>query len=199
MTRRRHARHRHGPSDNGDTPMMFRATHGFTLIETMVCLAMASVLLAIGIPAWNGMLAKVHAASARADLLATLTGSISHAASTGTEVVICPADGLRCRGGWDWSVGWIAFADLDGDRQRSERETLLKAVPPLQDDVRLVTSKGRKKLVIQPNGGNAGSNVTFTLCARNDIRNTVVLVLSNRGQLRSAPATAARAHSCLES
>lgn len=178
---------------------MFRyATHGFTLIETMVCLAMASILLAIGIPAWSGMLAKVHAASARADLLATLTRSISHAARTGTEVVICPADGVRCRDSWDWSVGWIAFADVDGDRQRSERDTLLKAVPPLSNDIRLITSTGRRRLVIQPNGGNAGSNVTFTLCARDDIRNTVVLVLSNRGQLRSAPATAARVHSCLE-
>lgn len=178
--------------------MHHHARPGFTLIETMVCLAMASVLLAIGIPAWTGVLARVHAASARAALMATLTKSVSHAARTGTEVVICPAEGVQCRDGWDWSAGWIAFADIDGDRLRNERDTLLKAVPPLQQDIRLITSKGRRRLVIQPNGGNAGSNVTFTLCAGDDPRNAMVLVLSNRGQLRSAPATAARRRSCLK-
>src|SRR5690349_2958903 len=97
-----------GHPTNGNAPMYRHARPGFTLIETMVSLAMASVLLAIAIPAWTGMLAGVHAASARAALFATLTRSISHAARTGTEVVICPAEGVRCRNSWDWSGGWIA-------------------------------------------------------------------------------------------
>lgn len=172
------------------------ATRGFTLIETMVCLAVATVLLAIAIPAWTGVLARVHAASARAALLATLTRSISHAARTGTEVVLCPGEGRRCRNSWNWSSGWIAFADLDGDRRPGKRDTLLEAARPLHADIRLITSKGRRKIVIQPNGGNAGSNATFTLCTADHPGEALVLVLSNRGRLRSAPASRARASAC---
>ena len=169
---------------------------GFTLVEAVICLAMVGILLAIGVPAWTGVLARTHAASARAALLATLTGSITHAARTGSEVVLCPAGNAGCENSWDWSSGWIAFADIDGDRRKDAGETLLTSVPALHEGIRLVTSKGRRKLVIQPNGGNAGSNVTFTLCRAGKPSDAVMLVLSNRGRLRSAPATRGKARLC---
>ena len=157
---------------------------GFTLIEAMVSLLVLAVLLMVAVPAWSNALARSHAAAARSALLSSLTASISHAAIAGSEVVLCPATSGDCLDSWDWSRGWIAYADIDGDRHHDAGETLLRRQAPLDDDIRLLTSKGRKHLVFQPNGGNAGSNVTFTFCTGRHTRDAAQFVLSNTGSLR---------------
>ena len=163
---------------------MRRPCNGFTLIEAVICLAVIGILLAVAVPAWSSVLARSHAASARAALLASLSTAISHAAITGTEVVLCPSSSTECANSWDWSSGWIAYADIDGDRRHDAGETLLHHQAALADDIRLLTSKGRKRLVFQPNGGNAGSNVTFTMCVGRGAGNAATLVLANSGRLR---------------
>lgn len=169
---------------------------GFTLMEAMIVLAVASLLLCIAVPACASLLARSRAAAARAALLSSMTQAIRHAAVAGTEVVLCPAKGQDCRNSWDWSGGWIAYADIDGDRRHDPGETLLHTEPALGAGVHLLTSKGRRRLVFQPNGGNAGSNVTFTLCDGRGAASAVTLVLSNQGLLRSTPADTARAELC---
>jgi type IV fimbrial biogenesis protein FimT len=165
-------------------------------MEAMIVLAVASLLLCIAVPACAGLLARSRAAAARAALLASLTQAVRHAAVTGTEVVLCPAKGQDCRNDWDWSGGWIAYADIDGDRRHDAGETLLHVEPPLAGGVHLLTSKGRKRLVFQPSGGNAGSNVRFTLCAGRGALGAVALVLANDGRLRSGKPTAVAAQAC---
>src|SRR3546814_16316430 len=91
--------------------------------------------LASAVPAWGNALARTHAAAARAALLGSITDSVRHASITGTEVVLCPSDDSGCIGSWDWSGGWIAYADIDGDRRHDAGETLLSRKPPLEKDV----------------------------------------------------------------
>ena len=171
---------------------------GFTLIEAVIALAIAGVLVGTAVPAVTGVAEAAHASSAQAALLATLTQSISHAAIAGSEVVLCPGDATGCRDSSDWSGGWIAYADLDGDRSRGPNETLLHAEPALAGKVHLRTTAGRKRLVFQPNGGNAGSNVTFTLCDGRGAAKAVTLVLANDGRLRAGKPTEAVAQACVQ-
>ena len=80
-----------------------RRSGGFTLIEAMIVLALGSILIGVAVPAWSGAVQSAHATSAKADLLGTLTRSISHAASAGTDVVLCPGNRNGCRsitGAW---------------------------------------------------------------------------------------------------
>ena len=177
---------------------MHKRANGFTLIEVLLCLVVLATLMGVAVPAWSSMLARSHSASARAALLASLTTSINHAAVAGTEVVLCPATTLDCADSWDWSQGWIAYADLDGDRHHDAGEALLRQQPPLPGGVRLITSKGRRRLVFQPTAGNAGSNATFTLCDRRGSAQAVTLVLSNRGQFRTTLASGTQARACRE-
>ncbi len=170
---------------------------GFTLIEAVIALAVASVLVGTAVPAVTGVAEAARASSAQAALLATLTQSISHAAIAGSEVVLCPGDHAGCRDSSDWSSGWIAYADLDGDRSRDPNETMLHAEPALSGEVHLRTTAGRKRLVFQPNGGNAGSNVTFTLCDGRGAAKATSLVLANDGRLRAGKPAAAAAASCI--
>lgn len=168
---------------------------GFTLVEAVIAMLVVGILLAIAVPAWSNALARTHAAAARAALLGSITDSVRHASITGTEVVLCPSDDSGCIGSWDWSGGWIAYADIDGDRRHDAGETLLSRQPPLEKDVRLLTSQGRRRLVFQPNGGNAGSNATFTLCVGRHAASATTLVLANSGRFR-ASATAAATRLC---
>jgi type IV fimbrial biogenesis protein FimT len=177
---------------------MSHSSRGFTLIEALIALLVAGVLLAVAVPAWSGALEAAHATSARAMLLESLTRSISHAALTGSEVVLCPGDAATgCRNSVDWSAGWIAYADIDGDRSRGANETLLYSQPALTGRVHLRSTVGRTRLVFQPNGGNAGSNVTFTLCDGRGAARAASLVLANDGRLRAGTPTASAAQACV--
>ena len=172
---------------------------GFTLVEAVIALAVLSLLVGAAVPAWNGALESAHSTSAKAALVDTLTRSISHAAVAGSEVVLCPgtvADG--CRDTVDWSGGWIAYADIDGNRERGPYETLLQAQPPLSGKAHLRSTAGRTHVVFQPNGGNAGSNITFTLCDGRGAAQATTLVLANDGRLRAGTPTPAAAAACVQ-
>jgi len=156
---------------------------GFTLIEAVICLAVAGVLLGVAVPVWESTMARIDAAAARGALLSTLSLAVHHSAVTGSEVVICPGNSDGCRDSFDWTRGWIAYADLDGDRIQDGRDTLLRLQPALSGRIRLLTSTGRRRLVFQPSGGNAGSNVTFTLCRGGSGIRAESLILSNSGRL----------------
>ena len=98
---------------------MHRNRRGFTLIEAVIAMAIAGILLGVAVPAWQDAMARSRASATRGELLATWTVAVGHAARTGTEVVLCPSAGVECRNSFDWSEGWIAFADLDGNRRRA--------------------------------------------------------------------------------
>lgn len=171
---------------------------GYTLIELLLALAVAGVLAALGLPALSNTLEATRSAAAEAHLLASLTRSIQRAAITGTRSVLCPSrDGAGCAEGPDWSGGWIAFLDPDGDRERGPRDILILSEPALPGAVRLFSTTGRTRIVFQGNGGNAGSNVTFTLCDGRGWRHARSLVLNNQGRLRhGTPGALAAQRAC---
>lgn len=161
---------------------MHERSAGYTLLQLMACLSIVALLATVALPAWRGAMAATHAAAAESALLRSLATAITNAGITGRDVVLCPAVDGDCASTWEWTSGWIVFADRDGDRHRGKTERLIERVDPLGGGVRLFTSSGRKRIVVQPNAGNAGSNVTFTLCSGRG-RSATRLALSNRGQL----------------
>ena len=171
---------------------------GFTLIEAMIVLLVAAILLAVAIPAWSNAASAAHNGATRSVLAATVLDAVRHSALTGVEVVLCPDTGAtQCSGKVDWSGGWIVFADVNGNRMRDAAETVVKQAPKLEGGVRLRSTVGRTRLVFQPNGGNAGSNVTFTLCDGRGVAKASTLVLANDGRLRQGTPTEAAAQACV--
>ena len=176
---------------------MPRIAYGFTLLEALIAMAVVGILACLAVPAWSSAREAAHNGSAQAALLESLMGAISHAALTGSEVVLCPGDAGGCRPTTDWSHGWVAFADIDGDRVRDPTDTLLKTIGPLGGEVHLRSTSGRLRLVFQPNGGNAGSNVTFTLCDGRGPEKAATLVMANDGRLRAGRPTDAAVTDCM--
>ncbi|MDQ3288023.1 MAG: GspH/FimT family pseudopilin [Pseudomonadota bacterium] len=169
---------------------------GFTLIEAMLALLVATILLLIAVPAFSNAASAAHNIAARGALASSLLDAATHSSVSGSEVVVC-AGSLRCSRDPDWSGGWIVFSDLNGNRIRDGSEKVLRQASPLLGEVRLRSTPGRTRLVFQPNGGNAGSNATFTLCDSRGVAEASTLVVANDGRMRTGTPTAAAAQSCV--
>jgi len=164
---------------------------GVTLIELLIATCVVAILAGVAMPAFSGALEASHSSSARAALLAGYLAAVDGATSTGSHAVLCPSiDGSSCLGNPDWSNGWIVFLDGDGDYQHQAGEAIIAQHGALAGKVRLHSTIGRIKIVIQPSGGNAGSNVTYTLCDGRGAAMAESLVLSNRGLLHAGTPTA---------
>ena len=169
---------------------------GITLVELLVALAVLAIVVGMAGRALAHGLEAARASDARASLLTSLQLAANRAGVTGAHAVVCPsADGESCRSTVDWSGGWIAFLDLAEAGARVAGVRRLDQVPPLAGHVRLRTTAGRVRVTFQGNGGNAGSNLTFTLCDGRGPAQARSLVLANSGRLRDAPASAAAAAS----
>jgi type IV fimbrial biogenesis protein FimT len=163
---------------------------GLTLIELLIAVAGLTVLCTVAIPSLAGGLEAARGADARADLRASLGTAANRAALSGVRGVLCPSeDGAHCIDSPDWSGGWIVFLDPNASRDRDAGEPLLLAQPALAGRVRLRSTVGRTRIVFQGNGGNAGSNVTFTLCDGRGPAKARALILNNSGGLRDGAAT----------
>ena len=171
--------------------------HGFTLLDLLIAMTILCIVFGIAIPGYQNAVARIQAGSARTALTTTLFDAQRHGTVLGREIVVCPASGDQCVGGRDWSLGWIAFVDHDGNRLRGPGEQLVRRQEALSERVGLLGSVGRPRIVYQPNGGNSGSNITFTLCDRRGPRDALALILSNGGRLRSDRPNPAAAEACV--
>ena len=173
-------------------------TAGFTLTQTLLVAAILAVLLALALPSLKRAIASVHASTARGDMIESLMASSRHALAAQRNVILCPSqDGASCtEGSTDWSNGWIAYLDENGTRERSSTGPIILRKPSLKGSTRLLSSTGRTRLVFQPRGDNAGSNVTFTLCDRHGAIRASTLVLANTGRWRSAVPSPEAAQAC---
>jgi type IV fimbrial biogenesis protein FimT len=166
-------------------------SRGFTLFELLVVLVVSFLLFGVALPAASGGMEAARSFDARSSLLVSLTTASNRAAVTGARAVLCPSpDGKLCSDTPDWSAGWIVFLDVDGDRDMDPGDKLLQRRAPLDGKVRLRSTVGRTRIVFQGNGGNAGSNVTFTLCDGRGAAQARALIINNQGRLREASATA---------
>ena len=163
---------------------MSRLARGFTLAELIIGLATAGILAGVALPTFLSARYAGDSAAVQASLLSSLMQSSHKAALHGLRATLCPSrDGIRCNTGFDWSNGWIAFLDTNANREREPDEHLILRQGELEN-ARLISSSARTRIVFQGNGGNAGSNVTFTLCDRRGADKALALVVSNTGNLR---------------
>ena len=169
-----------------------KAQAGLTLIELLLTVAVAGVLFGVAVPAFSAGLEAARASDARAALLASLMTASNHAAIAGVRGVLCPShDGLACDDSADWSLGWLVFLDANASRQLDGGERVLRVEPALAGRVRLHSTVGRTRIVFQGNGGNVGSNATFTLCDGRGPARARALIMGNAGTLRDGVATQA--------
>lgn len=81
---------------------------GFTLFELMVTVAVAALILSLGVPGFMSFVQNNRAATHSNDLVTALNLGRSEATRRGSAVVMCSsANGTSCSGSNDWSTGWV--------------------------------------------------------------------------------------------
>jgi len=135
------------------------AQNGFTVIELMVTVAVAAILVAIAVPAFNSFVLNDRDISQFNSLVASFNYARSEAIKQNLRigVAVCPSsNGNTCSGTAAWSGGWIV---LNQDpRLAGTPQAVIQAVPALAGgNTVTATLSGANGIVFQYNGGLASS------------------------------------------
>lgn len=168
---------------------------GITLLEMLIALVIAAVVAGIAVPAVVGAWAKARLSGVAMAMTDSFLTSARVAVSSGSAAIICPAAGAGCDDSVEWSQGWMIYTDVDGNRRYDPYDPVIQRAQALTGGLRMYSTQGRRRLVFQSDGGNEGSNVSFTLCADNG-EQVGSLVLSNAGRFRLAQATGRQRQRC---
>ena len=121
-------------------------THGFSLIEVMVVVALVAITTTMAVPAWNDMIINARTRTAVNDWIASQQFARSEALRLNTAVTLCASsDGINCTA-QDFEIGWIVKRGLPA--------AAVAAGDLLQDAL------PRANVTMVP-GTNAGRSFTF--------------------------------------
>ena len=97
---------------------------GFSLFELIMTLALVALILTLGLPSFGSLVADQRL-RVEADALFHAVHLARKASIVRRRVVsLCPSDdGESCTPGYDWSGGWIVFANVDRDDPPQVDET----------------------------------------------------------------------------
>ena len=93
-----------------------KTQHGLTLVELMITLAVAIILVAVGMPLFSGVAANNRAVTQANTFLTAFKLARSEAVRRGTEVSVCAianpsAATITCGTNSDWNNGLLVFTD----------------------------------------------------------------------------------------
>ena len=95
------------------------ASAGFTLIELMVTLAVAAILLTVGVPNFREFIERNRISSTTNMLVGALQLARSEAIKRGNNpVILCKSNsaGTACNTSGDWKDGWLLYTDKNADK-----------------------------------------------------------------------------------
>ncbi len=144
---------------------------GFTLVETVVVLAILGVLLGVVAPSIAAVADSMILTSQVNVYLAALHLTRSEAVKRNSRMTLCKsADGLSCTPDGGWQQGWIIFHDPNHDAVKDETEAMVHQSPSLPSGFQLVGNSNVAKYVsFDATGGTklasgAFQAGTLTLC-----------------------------------
>ena len=102
---------------------------GYSLYELIITIGMVALVMSLGVPSFGRMLAN-HRLKVEVDaLFHAVHIARKESVVRRRAVTLCPSqDGQNCTAGFDWSLGWIVFVNLDRDRpaRRDSGEPMLQ-------------------------------------------------------------------------
>jgi len=104
-------------------------SHGFTLVEAMVVIAILAVLAALAAPSFHRLVQRYQVRQAMGDFTAALYLARAEAIKRGGRVTMAKAaaDGCTAAGAEEWHCGWEIFVDTNENGAFDAGEELLQA------------------------------------------------------------------------
>lgn len=168
---------------------------GFTLLELLATVAIAAVLLATAVPAFNGLVLDSRLTAAVNRVVHGMHVARQEALKSGADVVLCRSpSGRQCTHTGGWHAGLIVFVNRDRDDppRVDPGEPILQAEPPFPVEAVLAN---RRAFIFRP--WSRSVNGTLTFCDRRGTARARAVVVSYTGRPRATSAAAANgAQSC---
>lgn len=114
-------------------PAEFQGVRGATLAELAVVLAIAAVAFAVAAPDLHSLVTNQQIKAASSELRDAILHVRAQAIARGERVKLVPRDAA----GGDWTQGWTAFIDRDGDGEPGPSDELLSVHGPLPEGIRV--------------------------------------------------------------
>ncbi len=161
---------------------------GLTLVELIATLAVALILLGVGIPGWASLTQSNAITAARNQMQSTLMHARLRAVQLNRHVTVCPStDQSTCTSDHTaWSKGYITFIDADANRRRGKGETLIRVSQAARSGIQIHSSSGRKSIRFGSDGNAWGSNLTLRFCSPHNARYNRTILLYGTGRSRLA-------------
>lgn len=169
--------------------------NGFSLIEVVVTMAIAAIVLSIGVPSFQSYIQNSRKTTSINELATALQLARNTAISRRVSITVCKSNNRStCNTGassGDWTQGWIVFADTSGDpTQRAPNEELLRVHSALTGNNSFIGNTNTvNRVTFSAQGLARSSNGTITFCDRRGAGNASALVISIGGQIRHATDT----------
>ncbi len=159
---------------------------GFTMIELMLTISIASILLAVAVPSYQSLMRESRLTTQANELMTSLHYARSEAVKRGMRVTICKSsDGASCTNGSNWQDGWLIFSDASMAGTVDGVDEVLRVFPGLNGSILGAAGNFANWVSYLPNGRSQGNGSlatgTFSLCNQASGRNVVV---NNSGRPR---------------
>lgn len=111
---------------------------GFTLIEVLVVVAIASLLLSLAAPAMSNMVNSMRLSTAGDSFFSSLLLARSEAIKRNSRAVVCKSfTGDACTTSGGWEQGWIVFHDVNNNAALDAGEVVLLREQAVSHPIRL--------------------------------------------------------------
>jgi len=140
-------------------------TRGFTLVELMMTLAVAAVLVGVGVPSMQNLIRNNRLTAATNQFVSSLNIARSEAIKQGRNATVCVSDTQNSCSGSNWRLGWLAWVDSDQDGNLDFPAEVLRVVEPLANSITIATTPiAQNSFQIDPQGTVGNPNTTLGVC-----------------------------------
>ena len=170
-------------------------TLGFSLVELIVTLTIATLLVAMGLPGMSNLVRDYRSSSAINAIVGQIQLARSAAITSGATVTLCPTGGVdltdpaTCGGRDTWHQGSMLFIDRNRNGRFSAQDTLLLRFPPISGNgvISWRAFQNRSSLSILSSGLTNSQNGSFRYCPNNnDPRYARQAIVNRQARVRHA-------------
>lgn len=163
---------------------------GYSLIELMTTIAVASILITVALPGMNSFRLNSNMTGHVNELISGMHLARNTAITTNSRVTVCASSNGNTCEAVAWESGWIAFIDRDSDQFVDGDERILRVGSDI-DGVTITADQYPAFLMYRPNGRAMKNTVSensgrFTFCDKRGVSHAKAILVDLSGRPRVA-------------